>query len=195
MSHKRNEPFKLKLDLLHPQSNPEKIWITFTKWLLSTGRYILVFVELLVLTVFLSRFKLDADLASTKEAIENQIPYIESLKPYELLIRQTQLKLSTIKVNSQNSADYINLLKEISDKIPNDIKISNITITKDVGKITIKLKGRARNNLDLNSMINAFKKDENFKDVILSGVGLDEGAISFNVTATSNAGKDGGKKL
>ena len=185
---------KLRIDLLRPQSNPEKIYITFAKWLLSTGRYILVFVELLVLLAFLSRFKLDADIASTKEAIENQIPYIESLHPYEVTIRQTQLKLSTIKANNQNNADYIALLKKISEKIPTDIQITNIILTKDVGKIIITIRGGAKNNIDLNSMVNAFKTDESFKDVNLGGVGLEEGLINFNISATTNLGS-GGKSL
>ncbi len=190
----KHDPLKLRIDLLRPQSNPEKIYITFAKWLLSTGRYILVFVELLVLLAFLSRFKLDADIASTKEAIENQIPYIESLHPYEVTIRQTQLKLSTIKANNQNNADYIALLKKISEKIPTDIQITNIILTKDVGKIIITIRGGAKNNIDLNSMVNAFKTDESFKDVNLGGVGLEEGLINFNISATTNLGS-GGKSL
>lgn len=190
----KHNPLKLRIDLLSPQSNPEKIYVTFTKWLLSTGRYILVFVELLVLVAFLSRFKLDADIASTKEAIENQIPYIESLQPYEVTIRQIQLKLSTIKANNQNNADYIALLKKVSEKIPSDVQITNITLTKDVGKILISIRGGAKNNIDLNSMLNAIKTDDNFKDVNLAGVGLEEGLINFNISATTNFGS-GGKSL
>src|SRR5688500_12046830 len=86
----------INLDLLKPQSDPEKILVKFIRWLLKAGRYIFIFVEAIVLIAFITRFKLDEDLASKKEAIEQQIPYIESLKPYEILIRQNQLKLATI---------------------------------------------------------------------------------------------------
>jgi hypothetical protein len=190
----KHAPLKLRVDLLHPQSNPEKIYVTFTKWLLSTGRYILVFVELLVLIAFLSRFKLDAEIASTKEAIDNQLPYIESLQAEEVNIRKTQLKLSSIKANGQTNTDYINLLKKISEKVPTDVQITNITLTKDLGKITIQIRGNARNNIDLNSMINAIKTDTSFKEVSLSGVGLDEGLITFSISSSTNIGQ-GGKKL
>ena len=62
----------INLDLLRPQSSPEKLFSRLLRWLLSTGRYIFIFVEALVLIVFISRFKLDDDLASKKEAIEQQ---------------------------------------------------------------------------------------------------------------------------
>src|SRR3989344_1083063 len=104
----------ITLDLLKPQSNPQKIPIKILHWLLSTGRYIFIFVEIIVLAAFFARFKLDADLAAKKDIIEEQIPYIESLKSYEILIRQTQLKLSTIKAFYATQPDYTQILKKIA---------------------------------------------------------------------------------
>src|SRR3990167_2341698 len=103
----------INLDLLKPQSNPEKITVKVFRWLLSTGRYIFIFVEAIVLIAFILRFKLDADLAEKKEAIEQQIPYIESLKPYEVLIRESQLKISTMRASKSEVIDYPQTLKKI----------------------------------------------------------------------------------
>ena len=96
----------IKLNLLRPQSNPEKLPLKLIRWLLYSGRYIFILVNALVLIAFGARFKLDGDLASKKEAIEEQIPYIESLKLYEILIRETQLKLSTIEGTKKSSLDW-----------------------------------------------------------------------------------------
>src|SRR3989338_10870849 len=105
MPKSKSPKLVINLDLLKPQSNPDKLPTKLFHWLLYSGRYIFVFVEALVLIAFAARFKLDADLAAKKEAIEEKIPYIENLRPYEILIRETQLKLSTIDSVRRNSLD------------------------------------------------------------------------------------------
>ncbi len=100
--------FDIRLNLLHPLGSQEPILTRFIRWLLSSGRYIVIVVEAIVLIAFLSRFKFDADLQNTKEAIEAQLPFIQSLKADEALIRRTQLQLATVKdirLNSSNLAD------------------------------------------------------------------------------------------
>src|SRR2546425_990488 len=94
---KKPASIKINLDLLKPQSEPQRVALKAFKWLLSSGRLLVIFTEILVLAAFLFRFKLDADLQSTKEAIEQQIPYIQSQSGDENLIRQTQFQLSSIK--------------------------------------------------------------------------------------------------
>lgn len=185
----------INIDLLKPQSSPEKIWITFTRWLFSAGRYILVFVELIVLAAFLARFQFDAQLASLKEAIEEQIPYVESLRPYEVLVKQLQLKISTIKDINQTSADYSTILKKIADQTPQGLKISNLTLEKNIGKIVIQMTGEARSNSDLSTFVAGLREDKSFIDVGLTGVGLEEGLIRFSVAASANIPSQGEKSL
>lgn len=186
---------RILLDLLKPQSKPEELSIRLMKWLLSTGRYIFIFVEAVVLLAFIARFKLDADLASKKEAIEEQIPYIESLRPFEILIRQTQLKLSTITAFNQNVADYPQILKRISDQIPTGVKILSLNLTKDVSKITIQINAQTQTNNDLNLFVAGMKADPTFSDVTLTSVGLDQGITRFTVNASAKILSQGGKSL
>lgn len=169
------------LNLLKPQSNPEKITIKLFKWLLSSGRYIFVFVEALVLIAFAARFKLDADIASKKEAIEEQIPYIESLKAYEVLIRQTQLKLSTIDSIKTNSQDFSSILQQISDQIPASIKITTLNLTRNLNIASIHITGQTPFNNDLTGFISGLKSNKTFSDVNLVNVGLEQGIIKFTI--------------
>ena len=60
----------IDLNLLKPQSKPEKLPVRLLRWLLASGRYLFVFVEAIVLIAFAARFKLDEDLAAKKEDIE-----------------------------------------------------------------------------------------------------------------------------
>lgn len=173
----------INLNLLKPQSNPEKIVVKLVRWLLSSGRYIFVLVEAVVLIAFGARFKLDADLAAKKEAIEEQIPYIESLKPYEILIREVQLKLSTIDSIKKDSVDWPLVLKRIADQTPTGIKIISISMEKKVGIAIIHITGQTQNNNDLTSFTTGLKEDSTFNNVSLINVGLEQGIIKFSIDA------------
>ena len=184
----------ITLDLLKPQGNPQKLHIKILHWLLSSGRYIFIFVETIVLVAFFARFKLDADLAAKKEAIDEKIPYIESLKPDEILIRQTQLKLSTMKAFYTTVPDYTQILKKIADNTPLAVKITNLNLEKVAGKVTIKVTAQAQSNNDVLTFISGLKSDSAFTEVNLASAGLEENLIKFTLDATANI-QAGGRNL
>lgn len=179
----------INLDLLKPQSNPEKLTVKVFRWLLSTGRYIFIFVEVIVFMAFIFRFKLDADLAEKKEAIEQQIPYIESLGPYEILIRQTQLKIATILASKSDFVNYPLVFKKIADQTPSGIKLVSLNMQKEVGKITFTMNAEAQNNNDVTSFVQGLKQDSSFSDINLTGIDLDLRTITFTVTGSSKISK------
>lgn len=176
----------ISLDLLKPQSNPQKLPIKILRWLLSSGRYIFIFVEIIVLLAFFARFKLDGELAAKKEAIDEQIPYIEGSKADEILIRQIQLKLSTIKAFHTSQPDYPQIMKKIADNTPLAVKITNLNLERVVGKVTIKITAQAQSNNDVATFIAGLKSDSAFTDVNLASAGLEEGLIKFTLDATAN---------
>lgn len=190
----KNPRLLIRLDLLKPQSNPEKLPVKLLRWLLSSGRFIFIFVEALVLVAFITRFKLDADLANKKEAIELEIPFIQSLKSYEILIRQTQLKLSTIASFRADSLDYPQILKTIADQTPLGMKIISINLKKEVSKITISISAQAQSNNDLSTFLTGLK-EQGFQNVTLASVGLEQGLIRFAVNADATTKSTGGKAL
>lgn len=181
----------VKLNLLKPQSNPEKLPVKFFFWLLSTGRYIFVLVEAIVLIAFFARFKLDADLATKKTAIEEQVAYIASLKPYEVLIRNTQLKLTTISDVKKNSQDWSVILKKIASQTPINTLIIGINIEKATGRSTIHINAQTQNNNDITSFILGLKEDSTFNSVGLSSVSLDQGVIKYAIDLSANPGAGG----
>ncbi|MBI2597390.1 PilN domain-containing protein [Candidatus Daviesbacteria bacterium] len=195
MPKPKNPKLTIRLNLLKPQSNPEKLFVKLIKWLLSTGRFIFIFVEALVLLAFIARFKLDADIASTKEDIEQQIPYIESLKPFEILIRQTQLKLSTINSFYVNYPDYSQVMKKVADQTPAGVKIGNLSLEKNINKTTIRLSGVAQNNTDLSVFVGGLKQDQLFVDTTITSIGFEKGNISFSLSFSAKLTKKEGKSL
>ncbi len=175
----------LSLNLLKPQSNPEKIPVRIFRWLLSSGRYIFVAVNALVLIAFGTRFKLDADLATKKEAIDEQIPYIESLRPYEILIRQTQLKLTTIDSTKKTALDWPTIFQKIAGQTPQSVKIVSINMDNNSGAAAVHITGQTQNSSDIANFITGLKSDPSFRDVNLVGVGLEQGIINFNIDASA----------
>lgn len=189
----KNPKLSIRLDLLKPQGSPQKLGVKLLRWLLSTGRYIFIFVEGLVLVAFLTRFKLDADLAQNKETVEGQIPFIESLKPYEILIRQTQLKLSTIGSIRSSSPNFAQILKKISAQTPQGVKLLGINLEREVGKMTVLMNGQAQSNADLSSFIAGLKQESSFVNVSLTSIGLEQNIIRFSISF--NTQSEGGQNL
>lgn len=179
----------IKLNLLKPQSNPEKLIKKLIRWLLSSGRYVFVFVEAIVLIAFITRFKFDADLAAKKEAIEEQIPYIESLKPYETLIRETQLKLSTINDIRKNASDWSADLEKIAEQTPLTLKITSIKMAENMQAPTIRILGQVQSGGDLSSFITSLKGDPAFGNVALTSIGMDQGLIQFSLEISTKTAK------
>lgn len=175
----------LNLDLLHPQGEGQKLAVKLINWLLSAGRYIIIFVEILVLGAFLARFKLDGDLIELKENIEEQIPFIQSLKNDEALIRKLQFQITSLREIKTNSPDYTEILKNISKKLPKEVTLQTINFERTIGKTSIKFSGTARNYRQLQIFIVELKSDPQFSDVNLASVELQEGTITFSVTASS----------
>lgn len=173
----------LKLNLLRPQGIPEKLPVRFLKWLLSYGRYMLVFVELIVLSTFAMRFKLDADLADLKEQIEQQIPYVQSLKEDEILIRQTQFKLDTYKTNRSFSDNYSQLATKIASFTPLGVRFVTFTISTQPSKqIGFRISGEASSNRELGIFLTSLKNSPDFSNVNLANISLDEGVVNFAIT-------------
>ena len=190
MPKPQSPKFVIHLDLLKPQSNPEKIPVKLIHWLLRTGRFIFILVEAVVLIAFGARFKLDADLASKKESIEQQIPYIESLKSVEILIRQTQLKLESLNSLYQTQADYPQILKKIADQTPAGVKIINLNMEGDVNKTTINLNGQAQTNNDLAIFLGGLKQEKMFSDINITSIGFERGSLIFSLsTQAKSAGR------
>lgn len=184
----------IDLDLLKPQSNPEKIPLKLIRWLLSFGRYIFVFVEALVLIAFIARFKLDADINAKREAIDEQIPYIESLKSYEVLIKNTQLKLTAIGNIKRGSLDWPLVFQKIADKTPITTKISTLSIAKNVDNTTIRIAAQTQINNDIGNFVAGLKEDNAFSNISITNVGMELGIIKFNIDASVRI-TGGGKSL
>lgn len=185
---KAENQIKINIDILRPQSEPKKIAVKLIHWILSAGRYLIVFVEILVLAAFVSRFKLDNDISETQEEIDLKVPFIQSLKGNENLIRKFQFQLSSIKELKPNRPDFIHIINKTAAQTPEGITLSNMTFSNTSGKVSLKLTGTAQNNDQLVIFIYGLKSDSTFSGVSLGSVSLDQSIINFSIDCEISGG-------
>jgi len=190
LNRTKNLPKNIKLNffkvnlLLHKEELP-KIHIRLFKWILSSGRFIVIFVELITIVAFVYRYKLDADLLDLQEKINAQIPYIQSLKNDELAIKQTQFQLTSIKQIKNNSPSFAAIVARIAKLTPQTIKLTNIALdrTQSFPKTSVTISGRTPSNLELSTFIKALQKDPNFTDITIANISF-EGQTIFTITGS-----------
>lgn len=183
------DPHVLRIDLFKRQDTQFKLNVRFLSWLVTTGRYIIIVVELVVIGAFVARYKLDSDLAAINHEInDSAVPYLKSLQKDEREIRETQLKLTTVKQLRAQNPHYVETLGLISKLVPTTIKLESLNFDKSAGssRIGVVFNGSTPTIVELSAFIKALQKDPNFSDINLTNFSTDEDGTKFTVTGTLN---------
>lgn len=151
----------------------------FLKWSLSWGKKIVVLTELIVVVAFLSRFKLDSDVATLSEEIDRRKTIILASQNFENDFRRLQEKVKKVKVTN-SLPSLVNIYDTVQLLIPQAVAINEISITDT--HVGLEGKGDDQN---LSSMVTAFKSSPNFTDVTLNKVTKQgqEAEIEFSLSA------------
>jgi Tfp pilus assembly protein PilN len=190
---KKDQPLIVKVNLLHPQGEPLRLPSKFLKWLVGYGRFIVIFVEIVVIVCFLYRFKLDADLDRINQEIKAEAQSIDSKQKDEILIKQTQQKLQLVKQTYDNSPNWRNVIETITAKVPQSVTFHNLTAdhAQSANTLEFKITAETKSTQDISVFINSLKEldkgeqDRKFKDVNLSNVSFDSGIINFSITGST----------
>lgn len=161
------------INLLPKTEFEMSFWGRFIKWALTTGRYIIILTELVVIIAFMSRFKLDRDASDIGDAILGKQALLEASSNTEKTLRLVQSKLDWAN-QKINSAPKINLILDktfSADVVSLGIKGGDITV---VAKTVSESK--------LGNLINTLSEDKTFKTVELVDIGTDvDGTIKFTL--------------
>ncbi|MDO8429479.1 MAG: PilN domain-containing protein, partial [Candidatus Daviesbacteria bacterium] len=171
--------FKINL-LIKRGENPDILTKLF-KWALSSGRFIVIIVEMVVISAFVYRYKLDTDLANIQDKIKQQIPYIQSLKNEEVAIRQIQFQLASVKQIKSEDPNYKQLFEDISTITPKSIRLATISFTEKDLKTAVLITGQTPSNLEVSAFMGALRKDPKLTGVILTNISF-EGETTFSIT-------------
>lgn len=131
-------------------------------WALTTFRIIVIAVEFVVISGFLSRFYLDVRIGDLEEEIKQQSALIDSQHDFEKEFRTVQSRLTTISsINSDPGNKLVPVVDIISKEIPQDARL--ISINKTGNLVTIR--GAAFSESSINLFLGTLKKQGSFSQV------------------------------
>jgi len=169
-----------------PQEDWEKTSFgKFLKWLLTVGRYIVIFTELIVILAFLSRFKLDRDLTNLYEQIESKQALIQSYADFEADFRFLQKQLATIQGLRKKQLQTKLLMEEIAVLTPIDVYFSNLIIAGNQASFT----ANALSEAGLATFINNLRGSPRFSNLEIDSLafGTSKGVgITFTLKSQIN---------
>lgn len=115
------------------------IWGKLITWVLSVGRYIIVFTELIVIGAFLSRFWLDRKEADLSEQIRQRQAIITSINQFEKEFHFFQTRLSAAGNFIKKDIQPMAPMEPVVKSLPADIIVSNFSFTEtaDGGRISL----------------------------------------------------------
>lgn len=139
-------------------------------WLVSVGRYIIVFTELIVVSAFLSRFYLDRKNADLSEKIRQQKAILASVSDFEndYLLFQKRLKLIESKMELEEN--FAEPLRTIASHLHPDVLISSYSYIRDKNLPVISLTTESFSVTGVSYFVNSLSGDPQIDVVKLEGV-------------------------
>jgi len=129
---------KRKLVNLLPQSSFEDSTAgRVLKWTLSTFRVLVIFVELVVIAGFMTRFWLDVEHSDLNDEIKQKSQLIESYSSLENNFKSTQAKLTLFETFDDQQNRNSDLIGALTTKIPNGANLSAFRRTDNLMEIAI----------------------------------------------------------
>lgn len=122
---------KKEISLLPESENPRSFGARFFKWITTTGRVAIIFTELIVISVFVSRFWLDRKNSDLSEVSRQKQAILSSISPFETEFVQLQQRLSYIKDFYSNQPQYNKQINSLITSTPQDLFYEKLSVTKD----------------------------------------------------------------
>lgn len=153
---------------------PKESWETgnlgkLITWILSIGRYVVIFTELIVISCFLYRFGLDRQLTDLNEEIRGQREIIDAYGDFETKFRLVQKQLATIKTIQNTTLPINQILNTLSQITPTETTYESIVINEKL----IELRGSVLSEMGLATLLAKAQDATIFSEVILENVASD----------------------
>lgn len=151
----------------------------FLNFCLTTGRYIVIGTQIIVLSCFLARFRFDRQLEDLSESIEKKQAIVQSFKQQEGEIRLLQIQLQEIKNIRDQKRDPEQLFQNLVALLPAPVFLEDLTLKQN----KISLTATAYTSQDLAAFLNRIILSDSFQEPTLGQVVVDKGRIKFSLSA------------
>lgn len=154
-------------------------------WTLTYGRYIVIITQIIVLSVFFLRFKLDRDHTDLKEAVAQKQAIVESISDLETEIRRVQGKLTHVAQITENQEIISNILYFLQENIPSDTILSVLSISLE----KVSFNATSKDLREFSFLLNQLQQDKKFSEVTLEDIKRRiDGRVEFKINARVNIG-------
>lgn len=168
----------LKINLLPREDFEYTFPGLFLKWALSYGRYIIIITQIIVLSVFFLRFKLDREHVDLKESISEKQALFSSVSDVENEIRNIQNHLLNIKKLEEGQYNSLQVLNFLQDNTPIDVTYNGLKIS----DTDLVLNGKGNNLRSLSSLLLQLKRSNKFSEITLDDIKRQlDGSITFKI--------------
>lgn len=152
-------------------------------WALTYGRYIIIITQIVVLSVFFLRFRIDRDHTDLKESVAQKQALVESVSELETEIRRIQGKLIYIKQITKDQDSYLKALRFLQDNTPTDMIFSVLTLSPEKMSIT----ASSGNLKSFSYFLKKIQLDKKFTEVSLEDISRKaDGRIEFKISCRIN---------
>lgn len=170
------------VNLLPKSDFEQSVWGRFLKWLLTTGRYLIIVTELIVILAFLSRFKLDQDLSNLNESIGQKKRILDALSDTERRFRHTQTRINIAGKMLDNQSFAILVADNLTAKVPPGMTITALGVD-HAREVT--LDSTALSDTVLSSFLTRMASDKKWKTLDITQITADPSqGIKFSLRAT-----------
>lgn len=154
------------------------------RWVLSIGRYLVIFTELIVIVSFASRFTLDRRITDLNRSIVQKMSVIESYGDLEQRFTKVQTKIDQYAELAKGQ-NLTNIFAQLSTITPQEVSVEKLTISQD--KIIVS--GQSLTQEGFNSLINNLQLSKDFTEISVGKitVNTEKSGYNFQFTAKINA--------
>ncbi len=149
------------------------------RWALSWGKKIVILTELVVVLAFLSRFKIDSDVANLSDEIDRKKEIVMTFADFETNFRTIAARVQKVKA-VKSSVSVVTILESTERLIPPTIKLSQVAVRGQ----GVQIEGSG-DDKSLALMVAAFKASPEFTNVAMDRVTKEgtEVLATFNLSA------------
>lgn len=168
-----------QINLLQKEDFEKKPLGKFLNWALTVGRWIVVFTELVVILAFLSRFKLDTDLADLQDKIREKQSIVANSASFEKTFRSAEKRIAQIQTLENSQLNVNKILDEFQRITPSDVVIKSLNFKEKVLTIT----GTSLNESSLSIFINNLSQSPVFTQTQITNImkGGEKPGLDFTV--------------
>lgn len=170
---------RLTINLRAKKQSP--ISNVFFKWVINSGRIIVVVVELLALGALGYRFTVDQQIIDLHDRINRELLFVNAQAKKEKLYRSIQKRLANIETVSIEANGKVTFLKQVLTAV-NSPSYSSTSL--NVNNNTVTIDGQAVSIFNVGALVDKLKQNPNVTSISIDELASSDQGIRFKITAT-----------